>query len=218
MVGRELFRASGPPITGPPQHPKESPAHDFRTDPRPRFPGHPSPPRPRRRRAADLYTRADAITDHLLIEVPRALVELYRLPWPLALTSTAWADAIAWPPAAHTPAARAARPGTPQRRESVQGSLADVLFLVQTTHESAQPGQAVHPFTVWRVPATAPTGRVRPLPLTLTINPGDHAEPVATLAHSPHRARWWHRHPLTLAAMTAALMFAPALALLRITH
>jgi len=168
---------------------------------------------PRRLRVADLYTRADAITDHLLIQVTRALVELYRLPWPLALTSTAWADAIAWPPAA-----QAARPGTPQRRESVEGRLADVLFLVKTTHESAQPGRSVHPFTVWRVPAAAPTGRAAPLRLTLTIHPGDHAEPVATLAHTPRRARWWHRHPLTLAATTAALMFAPALALLTITR
>ncbi len=191
-------------MIGEPTHDHAFPA----THPR-RVPGE-----PRRLRVPDLYTRADAITDHLLVKVPRGLVELYRLPWPLALTSTAWADAIAWPPAAH-----AARPGTPQRHESVEGRLADVLFLVKTTHESAQPGRSVHPFTVWRVPATAPTGRARPLRLTLTIHPGDHAEPVATLAHSPRRPAWWHRHPLTLATnITAALMFAPLLALLTITH
>jgi hypothetical protein len=189
------------------------PTHDHAfpaTHPR-RVPGE-----PRRLRVADLYTRADAITDRLLIEVPRGLVELYRLPWPLAVTSTAWADAIAWPPAAEV-----ARPGTPQRHESVEGRLADVLFLVKTTHEAneaTQPGRADHPFTVWRVPASAPTGRAAPLRLTLTIHPGDHAEPVATLAHSPHRPRWWQRHPLALAAITAALMVAPLLLALTIAH
>ena len=190
-------------MTGEPTHDHAYPPTEAR-----RVPGE-----PRRLRVADLYTRADAITDHLLIQVPRALVEVYRLPWPLAITSTAWAAAIDWPPAAH-----AARPGTPQRHESVEGRLADVLFLVKTTHESAQPGRTVHPITVWRVPATAPTRRVRPLRLTLTIHPGDHAEPVATLAHTPRRPRWWQRHPLPLAALTTALMFTPALALLAIAH
>lgn len=93
--------------------PEPTHAHAFpATHPR-RVPGE-----PRRLRVADLYTRADAITDHLLIEVPLGLVELYRLPWPLAVTSTAWADAIAWPPAAH-----AARPG-PAHRSGTKASRA----------------------------------------------------------------------------------------------
>ena len=74
---------------------------------------------PRRLRVADLYSRADAITDHLLVQVPRALVEVYRLPWPLAITSTAWADAIDWPPAAHT-----ARPGPAHRSGTKASSVA----------------------------------------------------------------------------------------------
>ena len=112
---------------------------------------------------AQMYTRADAIIDGLLIEVPPKLVDLYRLPWPLAITATAWADAIDWPPSAHH-----ARPGTDRNHESVEGRLADVLFLVKTSHETARPGIDAHPFTVWRIPPTAPTRHPRPLRLTLT--------------------------------------------------
>lgn len=159
-----------------------------------------------------MYTRADAVTDGLLVEVPGKLVALYRLPWPLAITSTVWADAIDWPQAAHD-----ARPGTDHRHESFEGRLADVLFLVKTTHETA-PTRTVHPFTVWRIPPSRPTHHARPLRLTLTIHPGDHDEPVATLAHSPHRPHRWHRYPPTASTLAVIAMYLPALVLITAHH
>lgn len=160
----------------PPTHPRRMPA-----DPR-----HP--------RTAQAYTRADAIADGLLVQVPRTLLELYRLPWPLAITSAVWTDAIAWPDTAHT-----ARPGTPRHHESAEGRLADVLFLTTTTHQVARPGRTAHPFTLWRIPPNQPTHHPRPLRLTLTVHPDDDAadrvDVVATLAHTPHRPPWWRRRP-----------------------
>ena len=150
-----------------------------------------------------MYTRADAITDGLLIPVPRKVVDLYRLPWPVAITSTVWADAIDWPDAAI-----AARPGTPHRHESIEGRLADVLFLIKAAHET-KPTRSVHPFTLWRVPPTQPTRHARPLRLTLTVHPGDHDEPVATLAHTRRSPGWRQRHSLTL---TLAVVFGTAAA------
>ena len=171
------------------------PTHDHAfppTHPR-RLPGD-----PRQLQVAKMYSRADAITDGLLVQVPPKLVDLYRLPSPLAITSTAWADAVDWPQAAHD-----ARPGTEHRHESIEGRLADVLFLVKCSHET-NPTRSTHPFTLWRIPPTQPTHHARPLRLTLTVHPGDHDEPVATLAHTPHRPPWWQRHALAL-NITAAV-------------
>ena len=177
-------------------------------------PTHPHrvPGDPRHLQVAKMYTRADAITDGLLIQVPPKLVDLYRLPWPLAVTSTAWADAIDWPERA-----RQDRPGTDRHHESVEGRMADVLFMVKTHHE-ASPQQAAHPFTVWRIPADEPTHHARPLRLTLTIHPGDHGETVATLAHTPTRADrfgpWSDRHTLAIFYAIAAVAAGISLALL----
>jgi len=70
------------------------------------------------------------------------------LPWPLAITSTARADAIDWPdtarPARHRPPGPTppARPGP-----APEGRLADVLFLVKINHESS-PGRTIHPIAL----------------------------------------------------------------------
>lgn len=193
------------------------PTHDHAFPPtRPaRVPGD-----PRHLQVAKLYTRADAITDGLLVPVPPKLVDLYRLPWPLAVTATAWADAIDWPPSAHQ-----ARPGTDRHHESVEGRLADVLFMVKTHHE-AKPGRAEVPFTLWRVAPTAPIRHARPLRLTLTIHPGESGEPVATLAHTPpprmpnipasrdRLGQWSDRHTYLFVFAIAAVAAGIALALL----
>lgn len=164
-------------------------------------------------RAAGPYSHAEAVPDPVLIEVPGKLIALYRLPWPLTVTAAAWADAIDWPDSART-----ARPGTTDHHQSVEGRLADVLFLVKTTTDTARPGHTTHRLTLWRVPPNHPTGRFRRLRLTVTVHRGDNNEPLATLAHSPRCAPWWQRHPLALAAMVAVLMFGPALALLAAAH
>ena len=49
---------------------------------------------PRRILPGEVRPRADAITGGALVEVPRPLVALYGLPWPVAVTARAWLDTI----------------------------------------------------------------------------------------------------------------------------
>jgi len=155
---------------------------------------------PSRLTIAHMYTRADAITDRLLVEVPPSLIRLYRLPWPVAVTAQAWADVIAWPTA-------------PQRHESEEGRLFDVLVMAKTSIELRQP-QMDYPLTIWRVPPAKPAWRVppakpahprRPVRLVLSLHEGDHGETVATIAHRPRPSRWWLPH-LYAAAGTVVVM------------
>ena len=66
------------------------------------------------------YTRADAITDGLLIEAPPKLTRMFRFPYPVAVTQTAWHDAVAWD--AQTEAGKPARPGSPSPAASPRSS------------------------------------------------------------------------------------------------
>jgi len=66
------------------------------------------------------YTRADAITDGLLIEAPPRLTRMFRFPYPVAVTHTAWHDAVAWD--AQTEAGKPARPGSPSPAASPRSS------------------------------------------------------------------------------------------------
>ncbi len=146
---------------------------------------------PSRLTIAQMYTRADAVTDRLLVEVPPSLIRLYRLPWPVAVTAQAWADVIAWPTA-------------PQRHESEEGRLFDVLVMVKTSIELWQ-SQMEYPLTIWRVPPAKPGSHRRPVRLVLSLHEGDSGETVATLAHRPRPSRWWLPH-LYAAAGTVVVM------------
>ena len=147
--------------------------------------------RPSRLTITQMYTRADAITDRLLIDVPPSLIRLHRLPWPVAVTAQAWADVIAWPTAQ-------------QRHESEEHRLFDVLVMAKTSIELRQ-SQIDYPFTIWRVPPATPTHPRRPVRLVLSLHEGDSGETVATIAHRPRPARWWLPH-LYAAAGTVVVM------------
>ena len=167
-------------------------------------------PDPRQLNTADVYARADAITDRLLIPVPPTLVRLYRLPWPIAVTADAWDDVVAWPPDAPTHEGR-------HHHECEEGRLFDLLWMITAAHETATPS---HPqrFTVWRISPLLRGRRSWPVRLTLTVLPGEHGDPVATVAHAPHWLRaWWDRHVVSIATVVTVALVANAVMVLLTT-
>lgn len=135
------------------------------------------------------YTRADAIADGLLVEVPRRLCEHFRLPAQTVVTDQLWADAVAT--AAHRkPPAPTTRPRWPGDGlpEEVRGRLVDLLWLTSAYRET-DPGRSLAvTFVLWRVPAHLPPsvvgGLADPIRVSCTIHAGDCGETVATLSHA----------------------------------
>jgi hypothetical protein len=141
-------------------------------------------PRPDRRAAA-AYTRADAITDVLLFEVPPRLSRLFGFSYPVAVTAVAWFDAVAW-----DAQAEACKPRP--TRESEAGRITDLLWAARQAADSHPPGTHEVDFTVCRVPPTGPHTRAARLALVLHVHQGDHGEPVATIGHPdpPHAGQF----------------------------
>ena len=135
------------------------------------------------------YTRADAVADGLLIELPRRLCDLFRLPAQTLVTDQLWADAVATAahPKAPAPTGRAPWPGD-GLPDDVRGRLVDLLWLTRAYLET-DPGRSLATtFVLWRVPArlapSAGGNQADPIRVTCTIHAGDHGETVATLAHA----------------------------------
>lgn len=134
------------------------------------------------------YSRADAIADGLLIEVPRNLTANFRLPAQTVITGQLWADAVAT--AAHPNPPAPARPVWPGDGlpADVRDRLVDLLWLAYA-YRATEPGRVLaHTFVLWRVPALlAPsTGgdEATPIRVTCTVHAGDCGEVVATIAHA----------------------------------
>ena len=72
-------------------------------------------------RGAVPYTRADAIADALLFEVPPMLSRQFRFTYPVAVTAVAWFDAVAW-----DVQAEASKPRPTHQCEA--GRITDVLW------------------------------------------------------------------------------------------
>lgn len=119
------------------------------------------------------YTRAQALADGVLVEVPADLARQAGLRWPVALTAAAWADSVAW-----TAAAEDAKPSATGQDET--GRLWDVLTMTRLSASHRGPQQR-RPVQVLRVPATGRGLRPRLMTLHLVAGPGDDGEPVLTL-------------------------------------
>ena len=119
-------------------------------------------PRPDRRATA-AYTRADAIADALLFEVPPRLSRLFGFSYPIAVTAIAWFDAVAWD--AH---AEACKPRA--TRESESGRITDLLWAARQAVDGHPPGTHEVDFTVCRVPPTGPHTRAVRLALVLHVH------------------------------------------------
>ncbi|RQG99834.1 DUF6573 family protein [Paraburkholderia dinghuensis] len=118
--------------------------------------------------AIHVYTRAQAIADGNLIDVSLTAAEVgFR--YPVALTSAAWADCVAWSDADN-------------HRQTLQdepGRLLDVLWLAKLAAKKGR-GQSLT-FDLRRVPRDGHSVYSHKARLRLVIGPGDAGEPVLTI-------------------------------------
>jgi hypothetical protein len=122
-----------------------------------------------------VHTRADALADGVLVEVPRDVARAEGFLLPVAMTAAAWADTVAW-----DAATEARKPGAGQ---SETGRLADVLFLARlAVHRATGTTKSTSvDFTLARVPVEGNSETAATTSLRLVCGPGDRGEAVLTL-------------------------------------
>tara|TARA_B100000678_G_scaffold291172_1_gene306654 strand:- start:2414 stop:2809 length:396 start_codon:yes stop_codon:yes gene_type:complete len=115
------------------------------------------------------YTRSDAIADGGLIEVSEDAKEAgFKVP--VALTTAAWHELVAWD--------QAARPHGPLQDEA--GRLWDVLSLaIHAARKERDSNQVEYTVRVMEPLENGP--RVVPKRAVMHIGPGDNLEPVITI-------------------------------------
>lgn len=112
------------------------------------------------------YTRAQAIEDGTLVDVSELAREA-GFTWPVAMTRTAWAEAVEW-----NDSNRGCQDET--------GRLWDVLMMAHFAIKRSRGGLRL-PYEIVRVPNTARATVPRLCRLVLHSGPGDNAEPVLTI-------------------------------------
>ncbi|MFC7261464.1 DUF6573 family protein [Streptomyces lutosisoli] len=120
------------------------------------------------------YTRAQAIADGVLVEAPASLAREAGFAVPVALTSAAWEDCVAWDE-------NDSRRQTPQDET---GRLWDVLNMTRWAIGRSRGGDRVT-VELYRVPRGGRAERARRVQLVAQVGPGDTAEPVMTIMQ-PH--------------------------------
>ncbi len=120
------------------------------------------------------YTRAQALEDGVLVEVPWETAQEAGLRWTLALTAAAWADTVAW-----DEQTEALKPIATGQDEA--GRLWDVLTMVAYALRRSPAGADRATVEVMRVPAQGRALRPQLVRLQLVAGPGDVGEPVLTL-------------------------------------
>ena len=124
-----------------------------------------------------IYTRAQAIEDGVLIDVSTMAREA-GIVWPVALTSAAWADCVAW-----------TDDDDKRKRDSTGQSEAgrswDVVWMAsRALVAAARSGDGVGDtlqFRLYRVPRAGRGVRPRFVMLKFVVGPGDAGEPVVTV-------------------------------------
>ncbi|MDC8770933.1 DUF6573 family protein [Roseateles albus] len=112
------------------------------------------------------YSRAQAISDGVLLDVTDLAKEAgFR--YPVALTSAAWADCVAW------------RAASRLNGQSEAGRLWDVLTMARLAIRKAGGNQVS--FGVRVVPQHDSAGKPQLVSLKMVVGPGDELEPVITL-------------------------------------
>lgn len=116
------------------------------------------------------YSRARAIEDGVLIDVtPMAREAGFK--WPVALTSTVWADCVAW----------SEHDSEKQAYQDESGRLWDVLFMSFYAIRTATDSGDRLRFLLYRVPKDGHSTEAQEVTLTLIVGPGDQGEPVITI-------------------------------------
>jgi len=116
------------------------------------------------------YTRAQAIEDGVLIDAGSMAREA-GFKWPVALTSTVWADCVAW----------TEDDSKQQVHQDQSGRLWDVLYMAShAIRTSNDPGDRLL-FQFYRVVRDGHSTEAVLVTLKLIIGPGDAGEPVITI-------------------------------------
>lgn len=116
------------------------------------------------------YTRAQAIEDGVLIDTG-AMASEAGFKWPVALTSAAWADCVAWSE-------------DDSRRQIYQdesGRLWDVLYMASHAVRTRKDSGDRLLFQLYRVPRDGQSTEAVLVTLRLIVGPGDNGEPVITI-------------------------------------
>ena len=116
------------------------------------------------------YTRAQAIADGVLIDASELARDAgFRLP--VAITSAAWADCVAW----------GREDSERQVHQDQTGRLWDVLWMAGCAARAASPSRSELLFELYRVPRDGHTIDAELCQLKLVIGPGDEGEAVITV-------------------------------------
>ena len=120
------------------------------------------------------YTRAQAIEDGVLIDAG-ALAREAGFKWPVAITSAAWADCVAW----------SEEDSDKQVHQDQSGRLWDVLFMASHAIRAGSGTGDRLLFQLYRVPRDGKATEAELVTLKLMVGPGDSGEPVITIME-PH--------------------------------
>lgn len=116
------------------------------------------------------YTRAQAIEDGVLIDTG-SMAQEAGFKWPVAVTSAAWADCIAW----------TEDDSDKQVYQDQSGRLWDVLFMAShAIRMGSGPGDRLL-FKLYRVRRDGYSKEAILATLKLIVGPGDQGEPVITI-------------------------------------
>jgi hypothetical protein len=120
--------------------------------------------------AISTYSRAQALEDGVLIDVTEIAAEAgFR--FPVAITSDAWADCVAW----------SNEDSERQTYQDESGRLWDVVYMASHgIRASKAPGDRLL-FQLYRIPRDGRSTKAELTSLKLIIGPGDTPEPVITI-------------------------------------
>ncbi len=116
------------------------------------------------------YTRAQAIDDGVLIDAG-SMAQEAGFKWPVAVTSAAWADCVAW----------SEDDSDKQVHQDESGRLWDVLFMASHAIRIRSGSSDRLLFELYRVPRDERSKKAELTTLKLIVGPGDQGEPVITI-------------------------------------
>ena len=116
------------------------------------------------------YTRAQAIADGVLIDVSE-LARDAGFRHPVAMTSGAWADCVAW----------SRENSDRQVHQDQTGRLWDVLWMASCAIRATRSAESEMFFELYRVPCDGRSTEAVLCQLKLVAGPGDQGEPVITV-------------------------------------
>ena len=116
------------------------------------------------------YTRAQAIEDGVLVDASSTAQDV-GFTISVALTSTVWADCVAWTD----------DDKQEQVHQDQSGRLYDVLFMAAFAIRTSAVSSDRLLYELYRVPRDGYSTDAKPVTLKLIIGPGDHGEPVTTI-------------------------------------